>query len=164
MGIDSAACETITVLGVRRGGTISTHVVINPFLMGSLIMWWMCKRWICTSASCKSYFHIAKTAQTIWGEIDLSKRKWECSEAIGERLEEQQNLQLNVHNPLSRVSVCPTGGMVKVWSRWMSPIRIQAHCTAAWSLQAVVFKKCCQHNHNVKWKYIVSSNPIVQEE
>ena len=44
MGIDSAACETITVLGVRRGGTISTRVVINPFLMGSLIMWWMCKR------------------------------------------------------------------------------------------------------------------------
>ena len=100
---------------------------------------------------------------------DHLRRNWSPQEKNGnaakqfsERLEEQQNLQLNVHNPLSRVSVCPTGGMVSLgeWSRWTSTIRIHGLCKL-WCP-----KNVAKHNYIMwnEWKCIVSSNPMVQEE
>ena len=43
--------------------------------------------------------------------MNVQVKKWECSEAIGETLKEKPNLQLNVQNPLPRVSVRPTSGI-----------------------------------------------------
>ena len=128
--------------------------------MGSLIMWWMCKRWICTSESCKSYFHIA-TAQTIWGEIDLPKKKMGMQRSNS--LKDWKNNRIfnwmsTIHSPES-LSVPPVHGP-REWSRWTSPIRINGLCKL-WCP-----KNVAKHNYIMwnEWKCIVSSNPMVQEE
>ena len=112
MGIESAVYETITVWGVKRGGTVfytHCHKSISDGIADHLVdrLKVNLYKWIMQIL----FSHCKNHQKTIWGEIDLPDKKWECSKTIGERLEEQQNLQLNVHNPLSRVSVCPTGGM-----------------------------------------------------
>ena len=156
--------ETIAVWGVKRGGTVfytHCHKTISDGIADHLVD--RLSQWICTSESCKSCFHIAKT--------DHLRGNWCPRQKMGM----QQNNWWKIGRTTKSSTECPQSTLPslclshrwhgpRVWSRWTSPIRIQAHCTAAWSLQAGVSKKCCQHNHNVKWKYIVSSNPMVQEE
>ena len=165
MGIESAVYETITVWGVKRGGTVfhtHCHKSISDGIADDLVdrLKVNLYKWIMQIlfSHCKNH-------------PDHLRGNWSPRQKMGM----QQNNWWKIGRTTKSSTECPQSTLPslclshrwhgpRVWSRWTSPIRIQAHCTPAWSLQAVVSKKCRQHNHNVKWKYIVSSNPMVQEE
>ena len=147
--------ETITVWGVKRGGTVfytHCHKSISDGIADHLVDRSKVNLYKGIMQILFSHCKNRPDSRPSEGELISRLKKMEIfSKTIGERLEE----------PTESSTECPQSTLPslclshrwhgpRVWSQRTSPIRIQAHCTAAWSLQAVVSKKCCQHNHNVK--------------